>query len=180
MSCYVDLGVDVTKLSQFDKIKEISDLANAILANGVDFGYRKNSIQTTYERESYAFKINKINRSKYIDNIEFFDYNLKRRLVYVYSPYKELQGDAINFELINNTAPMISYTVKLVGDSTYLAKTLEVANNLLDNLAKVYHRKNVIFMQYGNEWLIHKFNITKPYFEKNVKKQYSSFSQICL
>ena len=30
-------------------------------------------------------------------------------------------------------------------------------------------------MQYGNEWLIHKFNITKPYFEKNVKKQYSSF-----
>ena len=31
---------------------------------------------------------------------------------------------------------MISYTVKLVGDSTYLAKTLEVANNLLDNLVK--------------------------------------------
>ena len=25
-------------------------------------------------------------------------------------------------------------------------------------------------MQYGNEWLIHKFNITKPYFEKIVKK----------
>ena len=24
-------------------------------------------------------------------------------------------------------------------------------------------------MQYGNEWLIHKFNITKPYFEKIVK-----------
>ena len=102
----------------------------------MDFGYRKNSIQTTYERESYAFKINKINRSKYIDNIEFFDYNLKRRLVYVYSPYKELQGDAINFELINNTAPMISYTIKLVDDSTYLTKTLEVANNLLDNLVK--------------------------------------------
>ena len=28
----------------------------------------------------------------------------------------------------------------------------------------------MIFMQYGNEWLIHKFNITKPYFEKIVKK----------
>ena len=25
-------------------------------------------------------------------------------------------------------------------------------------------------MQYGNEWLIHKFNITKPYFEKIAKK----------
>ena len=32
MSCYIDLAVDVTALSQFDKIKEISDLVNAILA----------------------------------------------------------------------------------------------------------------------------------------------------
>ena len=39
MSCYVNLADDVTKLSQFDKIAEISDLANAILADGVDFGY---------------------------------------------------------------------------------------------------------------------------------------------
>ena len=41
MSCYIDLVVDVTKLSQFDKIKEISDSANAILADGVDIGYKK-------------------------------------------------------------------------------------------------------------------------------------------
>ena len=41
MSCYMDLTVDVTKLPQFDNIKEISDLANAILADGVDFGYKK-------------------------------------------------------------------------------------------------------------------------------------------
>ena len=38
---YVDLTVDVKKLPQFDKIKEISDLSNAILADGVDFGYEK-------------------------------------------------------------------------------------------------------------------------------------------
>ena len=37
---YVDLTADVTKLRQFDKIKEISDLANAILADGVNFGYK--------------------------------------------------------------------------------------------------------------------------------------------
>ena len=41
MSCRVDLIVDVTKLPQFDKIKEISDLGNAILADCVDFGYKK-------------------------------------------------------------------------------------------------------------------------------------------
>ena len=27
----------------------------------------------------------------------------------------------------------------------------------------------MMFMQYGNEWSIHKFSITKPYFEKIVK-----------
>ena len=74
MSCYVDLTVDVSKLHQSDKIKELSDLANAILADGVDSGYEKNAIQTTYEGETYTFKINKINQSKYIDNIEFFLY----------------------------------------------------------------------------------------------------------
>ena len=41
MPCYVDLTEDVTKLPQFDKIKKISDLANTILADGVDFGYKK-------------------------------------------------------------------------------------------------------------------------------------------
>ena len=64
MSCYVDLTMDVTKLPQSDKIKEISDLANAILADGVDFVYKKNAVETTYGGESYTFKINKINRSK--------------------------------------------------------------------------------------------------------------------
>ena len=94
MSCYVDLTIDVTKLPQSDKIKEISDLVNAILAEGVDFCYKKNAIQTTYGGEINTFKINKINWSKYMDNIEFFDINLKkRRLAYVYSSYKELEGN---------------------------------------------------------------------------------------
>ena len=47
----------------------------------------------------------------------------------------------MKFERINNTAPVISYPVKLVDDSTYLTKTLEVANKFLDDLAKVYDRK---------------------------------------
>ena len=69
MSCYVDLAVDVTKLPQVDKIKEISDLANAILADGVGFGYKKNAVQLTFDNKTYYFRINKINRSSYIENI---------------------------------------------------------------------------------------------------------------
>ena len=65
----------VTKLLQFGKIKEISNLWNAFLADSADFCYKKK----TYEWESYAFEINKINQSKYIDNIEFFYYNLTKK-----------------------------------------------------------------------------------------------------
>ena len=41
MSYYVDLTVDVTKLPQSDKIKEISDLVMVILAGSVDFDHKK-------------------------------------------------------------------------------------------------------------------------------------------
>ena len=71
MSCYVDLTADVTKLPQFVKIKDISDLANAILADGVDFGYKKNVVQLTFDNKTYYFRIDRINRNSYIENIEF-------------------------------------------------------------------------------------------------------------
>ena len=147
ISCYIDLTVDVTKLPQFDKIKEISDLSNAILANGVDFGCKKNAVQLTFGNKTYYFRINKINRSSYIENIEFSNYNLKKkRLVYVYSPWKELAGDGMKFERTNDSSPFTSYTIKLVDDSTHLTKTLDISNNFTDELAKVYDRKNLIFM----------------------------------
>ena len=116
------------------------------------------------------FKIDNINRSKYIENIEFFDINMKiRRFAYVYSPYKELEGDAMKFERTNENASVISYTIKLVDDSTYLTKSLEIVDAFLDNIVKTYNRKSILFMQYGTQWLIYKFNITKAYFEKFIK-----------
>ena len=75
----------------------------------------------------------------------------------------------MKFEQTSKSALLISYTIKFIEDSTYLTKTLEVADAFLDNLAKICDRKNIIFMQYGTEWLIYKFNITKPYFEKVIK-----------
>ena len=107
----------------------------------------KNAIQTIYEGETYSFKIDKINWDKYIYNIEFFYINLKkRRLVYVYSPYKKLEGDGMRFERTNENASLISYTLKLVDDSTYLTKTLEVADVSLDNIVGIYNRENIMFM----------------------------------
>ena len=75
----------------------------------------------------------------------------------------------MKFERTNKNASLIRYTIKLVDDSTYLTKTLEVAEAFLENIAKIYDRKKYIFMQYGTEWFIYKFNITKGYFEKFIK-----------
>ena len=78
MSFYVDVAVEVTKVLQLYTIKEISDLVNAILADGVDSGYKSNAIQITYEGKSYVFKIDRIKRSKNIDDVEFVDYSFKK------------------------------------------------------------------------------------------------------
>ena len=162
MSCYVDLTADVTKLPQFVKIKDISDLANAILADGVDFGYKKNVVQLTFDNKTYYFRIDRINRNSYIENIEFLNYNLKKKsLVYVYSPYKGLAGDGMKIEQTNDSSPFTSYTIKLVNDSTHLTTTLDISDNFIDDLAKVYDRKNLNFYVIWKPVIIHKFDIKK-------------------
>ena len=50
----------------------------------------------------------------------------------------------MKFERTNENASLINYTIKLVEDSTYLTKTLVVADAFLDNLAKKYGKNSVI------------------------------------
>lgn len=49
MSCYFDLAVDVNKLPQFDKIKEIYDLPNAILVDGDNFRHKEQAVQLSFD-----------------------------------------------------------------------------------------------------------------------------------
>ena len=81
-------------------------------------------------KESCAFRINKINQRKYIDNIELFIITLEKEnsCMSVYSPQKELEGDGIKFEQTNENASLISYTIKLANDATCLTKALEIAD----------------------------------------------------
>ena len=66
----------------------------------------------------------------------------------------------MKFGRTNGNASLISYTIKLVDDSTYLTKTLEITDAFIDNIAKVYDRKN-IFLKDGTKWLSYEFNLTK-------------------
>ena len=55
------------------------DLAHVILDDCVDFGYKKNATQVKFDKKTHSRKTSKINRSKFIDNIELSDYELKKQ-----------------------------------------------------------------------------------------------------
>ena len=79
MSCYVDLTVDVAKLPQFDKIKEISDLANAILADDADFCYQKTLCKQGMKERATHLKLIKQTGVNTLTISSFFILTLKRK-----------------------------------------------------------------------------------------------------
>ena len=78
----------------------------------------KKAVQTTFEGESQAFKISKINQSKYTDNIEFF----------IQISKKEDYRMSIHPICANKNASLISYNIKLVEDSSQFTKNLVMAD----------------------------------------------------
>ena len=47
----------------------------------------------------------------------------------------------MKFEWKNDTNSFVSYTIKLVDDSTFLTTTLNVSDRFFNNLAKEYNKK---------------------------------------
>ena len=93
MTCYVDLTVDITKLPNYAKIKQTSDLANAILGGDIDFGYsRKELVLGKTSGSNLKFRSEKSRRDQYLEGVEFFDYESKKtKNVHIYSASKELK-----------------------------------------------------------------------------------------
>ena len=93
MTCYVDLTVDITKLPNYAKIKQTSDLANAVLGGDIDFGYsRKELVLGKTSGSNLKFRSEKSRRDQYLEGVEFFDYeNKKTKNVHIYSASKELK-----------------------------------------------------------------------------------------
>ena len=94
MTCYVDLTVDITRLPDYAKIEQTSDLANALLRGGVDFGYRRKELVHGKTSESnLIFQSHKSRRDQYFKEVEFFGVeDKKQKNIHIYSPYKELNN----------------------------------------------------------------------------------------
>ena len=99
MTCYVDLTVDITKLPNYPKIKQTSDLANAILRGGIDFGSGKKELTLgKTSRSNLIFQSDKLRRDQYLKDVEFFDIENKKR-TYLFSI---LRGKRWQSQISNN------------------------------------------------------------------------------
>ena len=115
----------------------------------------------------------KSNRALLVDVVEFFDYVTKqKRLVFIYSPYKELKEFGLKFEN-KKTGHIGGFNVMLKeeNDKLYLEKELFFnKDKLLENLIKENDNKNVIFIKYKGKIYPFKLEITKAFFLKKKDK----------
>ena len=126
MSCFIEITNDLSKLTHYDNIKKMSDLSNTIFKNGIDHSYKEKNLEVTFDEVKIELTPEKSNRALSVDVVEFFDYVTKqKRLVFIYSPYKELKEFGLKFEK-NKTGHIGGYNVMLKeeNDKLYLEKDL--------------------------------------------------------
>ena len=113
--CYVDLIVNITKLPNYAKIKQTSDLATAILGEGVDFeNGRKELTLGKSGGSNLIFRSDKSRRDQHIEDVEFFDIeNKKPKNVRIYSACQDLKDNGLKFLTTDQNSPIKSYRVKL-------------------------------------------------------------------
>ena len=103
-------------------LKKTIDLQNTILKIGIDHSYKEKNLEVTFDDVKIELTPEKSNRALSVDVVEFFDYVTKqKRLVFIYSPYKELKQFGLKFENKKND-PTSSYNVMLKeeNDKLYL------------------------------------------------------------
>ena len=85
MACYVDLTVDITRLPNYAKIEQTSDLANALLRGGVDFGYRRKELMDGKTSASnLIFQSDQSRRDQYFKEVKFCGLEDKKQNEHTY------------------------------------------------------------------------------------------------
>ena len=185
MSCFITLEQNLKELNYYDDIKKISEVSNAILKNGIEHLYEEKVLEVTLENVEQKIELlpEKSKRGLSVHAVEFFDEESKRkRLVYVYSPYKELKAYGFKFE--NKGKSVYKYTIdmKEENDKIYLEKKLFFdKKKAIEEIVKATDRKNVIFLRYKGELYAMKIEIAQFIYEKieedlnfDIKKHLSS------
>ena len=120
----LEITSDFSELTLYDDIKKLSDLSNTIFKNGIDYLYKEKNLKVTFDNVNIELTPEKSNRASSVDVVEFFYYVTKqKRLVFIYSPYKELKEFGLKFEN-RRTSHIGGYNVilKEENDKLYLEK----------------------------------------------------------
>ena len=78
MSCFITLKQDLKELNSYDDIKNISEVSNEILKNGIEHLYKEKILEVTLENE---LQPEKSKRGLSVHAVEFFDEETKRKRV---------------------------------------------------------------------------------------------------
>ena len=124
MSCFIEITNDLSKLTHYNNIKKIAELSNSILKNGINHSNEEKNLEAVFNDVKVELTPEKSNRALSVDVVEFFDHVTKqKRLLFIYSLYKELKQFRLKFE---NKKPRhissYSVTLKEENDQLYLDK----------------------------------------------------------
>ena len=126
MSCFIEITNDLSELTHHDNIKKISDLSNTILKKESIIRIKKKNLEVTFDDVKIELTPEKSNRALSVDVVELFDYVTKqKRLVFIYSAFKELTEFGLKFKnKKNGHIGGYNIMIKEENDKLYLEKEL--------------------------------------------------------
>ena len=122
MSAFIALEKNLKELKDYDTIKKISEISNAILENGIEHLYEEKKLELVSEKK-LDLQPYKNKRKLSVRVLEFLDEKTKKkRLVSIYSPYEELKVHGLRFQ--NKNRSVYKYTIDLITerDNLFLEK----------------------------------------------------------
>ena len=148
LSADVELQTNLNNLKDYDKIRKIAEVSNAILENGTDHLHQDQKLELNMVGKKYDLIQNKNRRKLSVRVIEFLDTKTKKKkLVSVYSPYEKLKVYGLKFETKN--AAVSKYSINLLNDDDgklYLEKRLFFDKvKIIDKIKKEVDKKNTFF-----------------------------------
>ena len=112
MSAFIALEKNLKELKDYDTIKKISEISNAILENGIEHLYEEKKLELVSEKK-LDLQPYKNKRKLSVRVLEFLDEKTKKkRLVSIYSPYEELKVHGLGFQ--NKNGSVCKYTIDLI------------------------------------------------------------------
>ena len=148
-------------MKDYDTIKKISEISNAILENGIKHLYEEKKLELFLEKK-LDLQPYKNKRKLSVRVLEFLDEKTKKkRLVSIYSPYEELKVHGLRFQ--NKNGSVYKYTIDLITerDNLFLEKKLFFdKKKKIEDIKKEFDKKNTFFIKNNGNLKAIKLEIT--------------------